>query len=113
MRKTGETLISWGITPNLLGYKYIIDAMDIIRDDSEVMSSLHKRIYLPLAKKYGVRDVAIERSIRTAIGKLKSSQYQTELPKPIQTLIDMNLFCNSTFLATLAELEGGAESETD
>lgn len=113
MRKTGETLINWGITPNLLGYKYIIDALEIIKEDSEVLSSLHKRIYLPLAKKYGVRDVAIERSIRTAIGKLKSSQYQIELPNPIQTLIDMNLFCNSTFLATFAEIEGGAANEAE
>ena len=113
MRKTGETLISWGITPNLLGYKYIIDALEIIKEDSEVLNSLHKKIYRPIAEKYGVRDVAIERSIRTAIGKLKSFQHQIDLPKPIQMLIDMNLFCNSTFLATLAELEGGAASETE
>ena len=113
MQKTGETLTSWGITPNLLGYKYIIDAMDIIRENPKAKHGLHKKVYPQIAERYNTNAVGIERSIRTAMGRLKSFRHQVALPKAMQILVDTNNLCVSAFLATLAELEGGAASETE
>lgn len=113
MRKTGETLISWGITPNLLGYRYIIDALEIIKENPEAKHKLHNGIYPKIAQKYYVETASIERGIRTAIGKIKSLQHQEVLPKPMQMLIDRNLLCTSTFLSTFAEIEGGAANEAE
>lgn len=113
MRKTGETLISWGITPNLLGYRYIIDALEIINNEPKAIHQLHKKVYPQIAERYNTNAVGIERSIRTAMGRLKSFRHQVSLPKSIQILIDTNNLCVSAFLATLAELEGGAGSETE
>ena len=113
MQKTGETLMNWGITPNLLGYKYILDALGIINNEPKAIHQLHKKVYPQIAERYNTNAVGIERGIRTAMGRLKSFRHQVSLPKSIQILIDTNNLCVAAFLATLAEIEGGAASEAE
>ena len=55
------------ITPNYVGYKYLIDSVEIILSKQEENLSLTKLIYPVIAKKYNVSACSVERSIRTAI----------------------------------------------
>lgn len=65
--KIHEVLLSIGIPPNLLGYGYIISAMEIIALNPWCLHSITKELYVDIALKYGVSASSVERAIRNAI----------------------------------------------
>lgn len=56
-----------GVSPNLKGYGYLIDAINYILESKETTVSITKHIYPFIAKKYSSSTAKIERSIRHAI----------------------------------------------
>lgn len=64
-KRVGELLIRWGITPELKGFQYIIDAVCLWDRKKRITE-----IYYEIADNRNDRWTAVERSIRTAFDKL-------------------------------------------
>jgi len=103
MRKMSEELTCWGITPNLLGHKYIIDALEIIKENPEAKFKLHKKIYPCIAVKNETTSRGVGSALRNAVNKLPALQNLKELPPIISALVTTGELCTSSFLAALAE----------
>ena len=67
--KVGELLIKCGITPEIKGFQYIIDAVCAWDGEKNCME-----IYYEVAYKHRVRWTKVERIIRHAFGKLDYSK---------------------------------------
>jgi len=61
-----EYLLGCGFNPKLLGFKYLIDAINIYLE-SEYINSYEKDIYLTVANKYDKNPGAIKKAIKNAI----------------------------------------------
>ena len=69
MRENIEKLLmDAGITPNLMGFDYLIDAIEMINESS--IKPQMSEIYLSLGEKYQIEWKCVERCIRTAINKM-------------------------------------------
>lgn len=67
-RKCEEILLQLGITPNLLGYTYIADAVEIIgKEDEKVKTTA---LYEIIAERHETTYHKVERPIRHAISKV-------------------------------------------
>lgn len=62
-----EILLSIGIPPNLLGYMYLVEAMQMILLNPVYLHSVTKGLYIDIARKYGSTPQRVERAIRHAI----------------------------------------------
>lgn len=62
-----EVLLSIGIPPNLLGYTYIIAALEFISLNPTYLNVITKGLYVDIASKYEVTTSSVERAIRHAI----------------------------------------------
>lgn len=62
-----EVLLSIGIPPNLLGYSYILYAMELILLNPLYLHAITKRLYIDIGKKFDTSPASVERAMRTAI----------------------------------------------
>lgn len=60
-------LLSIGVPPNLLGYSYILYALQLILLQPDYMHAITKELYEDIARKYCTSPTRVERNIRTAI----------------------------------------------
>lgn len=66
-KKVGDILLELGITPNLKGFTYILELVDLINNDGLMKITAGYQI---VAKRHDIKKwETIERSTRTAIGK--------------------------------------------
>ena len=95
-----------GISPALLGYKYITEAVNMVVDDDTVLDGITKILYPDIAKKFKSTAVRVERAIRHAVERsfenmpadmIKAIFSNTISPKTGKPT-------NSEFIATLAEI---------
>ena len=56
-----------GVPAHIKGYQYMRDAVLLVIDDIELISSVTKRLYPELAKSYNTTPIRVERAIRHAI----------------------------------------------
>jgi two-component system response regulator (stage 0 sporulation protein A) len=62
-----EVLLSIGIPPNLLGYMYLVEAMQMILLNPLYLHNVTKGLYIDIARKYSTKPQRVERAIRHAI----------------------------------------------
>lgn len=62
-----ETLLCIGVPPNLLGYSYIIYAIELLLFKPEYLYAVTKELYVAIANKYYTTPSRVERAIRHAI----------------------------------------------
>lgn len=62
-----EILLSIGIPPNLLGYMYLVEAMQMILLNPLYLHNITKGLYIDIAKKCSTKPQRVERAIRHAI----------------------------------------------
>lgn len=62
-----EILLSIGIPPNLLGYLYLVEALQLILLNPFYLSHITKGLYIDIARKYNSTPQRVERAIRHAI----------------------------------------------
>lgn len=62
-----ETLLSIGIPPNLLGYMYLVEAIQMILLKPLYLHNVTKGLYIDIARKYDSTPQRVERAIRHAI----------------------------------------------
>ena len=65
--EAADILIKYGVTPELKGFKYICDAVEIISSDNNVKTM---ELYSMIASMNHDEPDRVERSLRHAIGKM-------------------------------------------
>ncbi len=63
-----EVLLSIGVPPNLLGYSYIISALELTMQNHMYLHNITKGLYVDIAEQYKVSASSVEKAIRHAIG---------------------------------------------
>ena len=69
-QKIRKLLKKLQITPNLSGYYYLMDAIEMVYKDKEEYINATIELYNDIAKKHNQKMSKIERGIRTAISKM-------------------------------------------
>ena len=96
--QTMKLVSAVGMPANVLGYTYIIDALEIIHQDHMAVCGIGKSIYEPIAERRKTTWPKVERCIRHAIEKAHQSQ-----PEAYRKFFSRKRPVNSMFLATLGE----------
>lgn len=65
--KVGDLLISWGVTPSLKGFYYILDAVDIFANNPEIKAMDMLEV---IAIRHNTESKRVERSLRHAFSKI-------------------------------------------
>lgn len=86
------------IPPNIKGYRFLRDAINMCVEDSFASDSMVKNIYGTVAKKNNTTPSRVERAIRHAIGHA----FANNTPELI-SLFPKNKVPNSQFVTTIAE----------
>lgn len=66
-RKIHEVLLNIGIPPNVLGYCYILYALELILFKPEYLRLITTELYPAIAERFNTTPSRVERDIRTAI----------------------------------------------
>lgn len=67
LRRTTYLLIQSGFQAHQRGYRYLREAIAIVYDSPDMISSVTKMLYPEIAKMYDTTDKQVERAIRNAI----------------------------------------------
>lgn len=98
----GEFLIQLGITPNLKGFSYLKETLEqSLTDNNFITKGITTVIYPYIAQICGTTPQRVERSIRHAILRAKSSSTPLFCKIFKAQLNDVNVITNSQFLHTL------------
>lgn len=62
-----QVLYELGITPALLGHRYILTACQAIERDPTILTRITKGLYPMVAAQYGVSPLSVEAAIRRAV----------------------------------------------
>lgn len=109
-----DKLLALGIKPNLLGFRYAADAVEIWMERGGNLS-MTKELYPEVAAKRGTKSTRVERAIRHAIEMAAVCGGYEDMAQILGTTTNMNKgkLTNGEFIATLALLvareERGAE----
>ena len=66
-KKISNIFVTIGIPPHIKGYQYLREAIKLCIADTDIISSITKRLYPDVAKKFGTTASKVERAIRHAI----------------------------------------------
>ena len=76
-----EKLDAFGVPRRLLGYRYILSAVEKSLYDMNVLDGITKNLYPNMAKQFYTTYGAVERNIRTAIGCMCKNGNAKEIRK--------------------------------
>jgi two-component system response regulator (stage 0 sporulation protein A) len=96
-----------GVSPSLLGYKYITEAIMMVLLDESKLYAMVKCIYTDIAKKFDTKPTRVERAIRHAVERSACS-----MSPELKSAVFGNLLyynnggkpTNSEFIATCVQL---------
>lgn len=83
-RQIHDMLLSIGIPPNLLGYRYIVYSLELILSNPDYIFYITKGLYIDVALYYGSTPARVERAMRNAINAAwlnGNNEYREELFK--------------------------------
>lgn len=94
-----------GISPNIKGYHYICEAIQIFLDSPRITISFSKELYPEIATRYNVTALSIEHAIRNAIhvgyNHCNSEFADSIFQNTLQSKSDVPT--NTLFITTLAQ----------
>lgn len=67
LKRTTYLLLQSGFQANQPGYRYLREAVLIVSQDKEAVTSVTKLLYPEIAKRFKVNDKQVERAIRNSI----------------------------------------------
>ena len=73
-KKVQDTLLELGVTPNLKGFDYICDAVEMINKEGRLKVTY---IYDKIARDNNEKMMRVERAIRHAIGHVDESKWNS------------------------------------
>lgn len=94
-KKVENALIEMGIYPNLKGFDYICEAVEILEKNNRDMKIVDG-VYREVAEKVGANKLSVEKAIRHAITKADKNG------ETFKKYIGIENVTNSVFLHTLA-----------
>ena len=65
--RTRQVLLEIGVPDHLRGHEYLLAAIEMAIVDPGAVHGIVKKVYIPVAEKYGSTYTKVERAIRTAI----------------------------------------------
>ncbi len=97
-----ETVLNCGILPNLKGYRFICEALQMLFGDDSLLYGVTKQIYPELARKHGISSSMIEKAIRHSI----ESAWNRSEESPMRSLFPVCSVrpTNSEFLGVVFQL---------
>lgn len=103
--RTTKLLMSIGVNPGLLGYKYIGKALEKAYEDDNILHSMTKELYPFVARAYDSTPSRVERAIRHAIEQAFDRMHADTVDKYFGSVVefDSGKVTNTTFLACLVE----------
>ena len=108
--KITSLLLRLGITPDLRGFQYLVDAIQIWNEARPVKPCMTKEVLPRIAAKYGTSWENVERNIRTAIYALGARVPMEDVSEILGVRPEAfpEGFNNSQFIALCAlKLKGG------
>lgn len=98
-----KLLMQIGIPANMLGFSYIVTALELIALDPDYLNNITKGLYVDVAEKCSSTAVRVERNIRHAIeiGFLKGNLKEIEKIFPSSFYSSKGAPTNSKFLSTI------------
>ncbi len=66
-KKISNIFVTIGVPPHIKGYQYLREAIKLCIADTDIISSITKRLYPDVAKKFSTTSSKVERAIRHAI----------------------------------------------
>lgn len=107
-----DKLLALGIKPNLLGFRYSVDAVEIWIERGGNMS-MTKELHPEIAAKRGTTSSRVERAIRHAIEIAADCTSYEDMASILGTTTSMNKgkLTSGVFIATLALLVAREERE--
>ncbi|MBQ8248746.1 MAG: sporulation initiation factor Spo0A C-terminal domain-containing protein [Clostridia bacterium] len=76
-----EMMLEFGIPANLKGYRYLSDAIRITYYEPQLASRIMEGLYTRIAEENGTTVQCVERSLRTALRRVKRLRDKTVLMK--------------------------------
>ena len=94
-----------GIPAHVKGYTYLREAIKMVANDSGLLSSITKKLYPTIAKKYNTTSSRVERAMRHAIEIAWSRENKEELLELFKYTLrsTKNKPTNSEFIAVIAD----------
>ena len=97
-----EVLTQLGIRKSNLGYRYIIEAMYLAKEDSTILNQITKRLYPTIAERVKTTPARVERAIRHAIEAAWNVDNDFQV-KIFGTYAKFQKPTNAEFLSVIAE----------
>ena len=109
-----DMLLALGVKPNLKGFHYLVDAVDIYLNHKGDLS-ITKGLYPEIARKHNTTGSRVERSIRHAIELTADCNPYGEMERFFGTTTNMNKgkLTNSEFISVFALRLAREEREGD
>ena len=103
--RISDILKELGVSPNVIGYLYLIYGIEEMTKDQSLMYAITKRLYPLVAQKFDATAARVERSIRHAIEKGWCRGNMKMQEKLFGYTVDMNKGkpTNSEFMCTVAD----------
>lgn len=100
-----DKLLALGVKPNIKGFRYLVDAVEIWMERGGNMS-MTKELYPQIAAKNGTTSFRVERAIRHGIETAADCTSYEDMAAILGTTTNMNKgkLTNGEFIATLALL---------
>lgn len=110
-----QCLKQLGLQPNVLGYKYISTALELLLEQPDVyMGSITKKLYPDVAAMHGSTKHRVERAMRSCINAMFNNMAPEVQEQVFGNTVSMETgrLANSQFLACVAlyiEMEGSKD----
>lgn len=94
------------VPPHLIGFEYIIDAVEIVLNNHDVLNAVTKELYPAIAKKHNSTGSRVERAIRNAVEHSFDNAPTDVLRSVFGNTINMHTgkVVNTHFIAIVAEV---------
>lgn len=95
-----------GVPPHYKGYRYLIDAISLVSEDSNWLNGITKRLYPSIGRRYNTSYMQVERAIRHAIEITWEKGDLDQLQRLFPYIVDAEKGkpTNSSFIATMVDI---------
>lgn len=100
-----DLLLEMGVPTNLLGYRYLVYAIELVYDDVTYLDQITNRLYVDVAKRFNTKGCRAERAIRHGVEVAFERGNLSTIQNVFSYTIDPNKGkpTNSQFISTVVE----------
>ena len=100
------TLKELSIPPHLLGFNYLVVAIEMVREDHSLLHAVTKELYPAIAEKYNTTGSRVERAMRNAIDWCFDNSTPELIKSVFGNTVNMHSgkVVNTHFIAVIVEI---------